>query len=123
MRRRPQRIWPIRHGMTIHSRKRVIAERQMAILTRLLGVEWMDWHQCIKETAWTYASLKNPLKALVRDVNHLQNLGAVRVEKVGEGRYRLAVRLEWPTEITETAFFDMIKIKGLPKAKTHPFLQ
>jgi Fic family protein len=101
-------------------RKRVIAERQMEILKNLLDVEWIDWHQLIKQTTGIYASLKNPFKAIVRDVNSLINLGAVKVEKLGEARYRLAVRLEWPTEITETDFFK--KIKDLPKAKTLSFL-
>jgi hypothetical protein len=31
------------------------------------------------------------------------------------------VRLEWPTEVTETEFFE--QLKKLPKAKTHSFLQ
>ena len=68
-----------------------------------------------------YAALSNPLKALVRDINSLNTRGAVKVERLGEGRYRLGVRLEWPTEITETAFFE--KLKQLPKAKIHSFLR
>ena len=102
-------------------KKRVIAERQLEILKLLLDVEWMDWHEVIRRTSSVYATLGNPLKALVRDINSLAALGAVKVDKLGEGRYRLGVRLEWPTEITETAFFE--KLKELPKAKTHSFLR
>ena len=102
-------------------KKRVIAERQVEILKLLLDVEWMDWQEIVRRTASVYATLSNPFKALVRDVNSLSALGAVRVDKLGEGRYRLGVRLEWPTEITETAFFE--KLKELPKAKTHSFLR
>ena len=102
-------------------KKRVIAERQLEILKLLLDVEWMDWHEVIRRTSSVYATLGNPLKALVRDINSLAALGAVKVDKLGEGRYRLGVRLEWPTEITETAFFE--KLKQLPKAKTHSFLR
>ena len=102
-------------------KKRVIAERQLEILKLLLDVEWMDWQEVIRRTSSAYATLGNPLKALVRDVNSLAALGALKVEKLGEGRYRLGVRLEWPTEITETAFFE--KLKELPKAKTHSFLR
>ncbi len=102
-------------------KKRVIAERQLEILKLLLEVEWMDWQEVIRRTSSVYATLGTPLKALVRDVNSLAALGAVKVEKLGEGRYRLGVRLEWPTEITETAFFE--KLRQLPKAKTHSFLR
>ena len=69
----------------------------------------------------TYKRLKNPIKAMVRDVNNLSSLGAVSVEEFGERQFRLKVRLEWPTEITETAFFE--KLRKLPKAKSHSFLQ
>jgi Fic family protein len=102
-------------------KKRVIAERQLEILKLLLEVEWMEWHEVIRRTSSAYATLGTPLKALMRDVNSLAALGAVKVEGLGEGRYRLGVRLEWPTEITETAFFE--KLKQLPKAKTHSFLR
>ncbi len=102
-------------------KKRVIAERQLAILRLLLDVEWMDWQEVIRRTSSVYATLGTPVKALVRDVNSLTALGAVKVEKLGEGRYRLGVRLEWPTEITETAFFE--KLRQLPKAKTRAFLR
>ncbi|MEK6664999.1 MAG: Fic family protein [candidate division NC10 bacterium] len=101
-------------------RKRVIAERQLEILRILLEVEWMDWQQLIRQTSGIYASLKTPLKAIVRDVNNLSSLNAIRVEKLEEGGYRLRVRLEWPTEITETDFFR--KARELPKAKTLSFL-
>jgi hypothetical protein len=67
-----------------------------------------------------YSSLKTPIKAIVRDVNYLGSLKAVKIEKRDEGRYQISVRLEWPTEITETAFFEMVR--KLPKAKTHSFL-
>jgi hypothetical protein len=108
-------------GLLKTPKKRVIAGRQLEILRLLLDVGWMDWQEVIRRTSSAYAELGNPLKALVRDVNSLAALGAVKVEKLGEGRYRLGVRLEWATEITETAFFE--KLKRLPKAKTHSFLR
>ncbi len=101
-------------------RKRVIAERQLDILKILLEAEWTDWHQLIKQTSTIYSRLKTPLNALVRDVNSLSILGAISVEKLETGRFRLAVRLQWPSEITETDFFK--KIRELPKAKTLSFL-
>lgn len=106
-------------GLLKTPKKRVIAERQIEILELLLEVEWMDWREVIRRTSPAYATLGSPFKALVRDVNSLTALGAVKVEKVGDNRYRLGVRLEWPTEITEAAFFE--KLRQLPKAKTHSF--
>lgn len=102
-------------------RQRVIAQRQMEILKILLDVEVADWQKLAAQLQPTYRELKNPTKAIVRDVNNLSGLGAIRVEKVSEGQFRLSVRLEWPTEITETAFFQ--KLRELPKAKSHSFLQ
>lgn len=102
-------------------KKRVIAQRQLEVLKILLEVDFIEWDQLIKQTASVYASLKNPVKALVRDVNHLSALEATWVKKIAEGRYQLGVRLQWPTEITETEFFE--KVKTLPKAKTLSFLR
>jgi hypothetical protein len=101
------------------ARKRVIAERQIKILTFLLESD-LTLQELINRTASIYGSLKNPVKALIRDVNALIRLRAVGVEKLTEERYRLFVRLEWPTEITETEFFR--RIKDMPKAKTYGFL-
>lgn len=101
-------------------RKRVIAERQIEILKLLLEVEWMDLDKIIQRTANSYNSLKSPRKAVIRDLNELIRLKAVKFEKLEDNHYRLGVRLEWPTEITETAFFE--QLKALPKAKTHSFL-
>ena len=102
-------------------RKRVIAERQIQILRLFLEIDWMDLEEIIRKTSDSYGSLKNPRKAIVRDLNNLIGLKAVKFEKLPDNRYRLGVRLEWPTEITETAFFE--RLKALPKAKTYSFLQ
>jgi Fic family protein len=102
-------------------RRRVIAERQVEILKLLLEADQMDLVEIIAKTARVYGSLGNPVKALVRDLSELIRLGAIKVEKQEGKPPRLQIRLEWPTEITETAFFE--RIKALPKAKTHAFLQ
>ncbi len=100
-------------------RKRVIADRQIAILTLLLEDD-MTLTELVRATHGQYASLKNPLKALNRDINGLIQLQAINVRPQEDGGYRLSVRLEWPTEITETEFFR--RTKKMPKAKTHGFL-
>lgn len=102
-------------------KRRVIAKRQIEILQLLLGVDWMDLDQIIQKTASSYNTLNNPRKAVIRDLNDLITLKAVKYEKLPDNRYRLGVRLEWPTEITETDFFR--HLTALPKAKTHSFLR
>jgi Fic family protein len=101
-------------------RKRVIVQRQLEILTLLLAEEEMDWDVLTKRLLPLYR-VKNPLKALVRDFNNLSAMRATWARKISEGKYQVGVRLEWPTEITETEFFE--QLRRLPKAKTHSFLQ
>jgi len=100
-------------------RKRVIAERQIKILTLLLDQD-LTWTKLVEATGDIYSSLKSPAKALSRDLNGLLQLNAISVRKLRENEYELCVRLEWPTEMTETEFFK--RIAEMPKAKTHGFL-
>src|SRR5229473_850327 len=104
----------------ITKRQRVIKDRQIELLKFLLSVDSVDWHELAQKSVSIYAGVKNPGKAFQRDMANLVNLGAVRIEKVAEKKWRVAVRLEWPSEITESAFFQ--KIKQMPKGKTYGFL-
>lgn len=101
-------------------RKRVLAERQLALLKILLAEDNVEWSALIERTRDLY-KVKTPIRTLVRDVNSLAALGAIRVQKIGDNRYLIGVRLEWPTEITETEFFE--RVRTLPTSKTHSFLQ
>lgn len=102
-------------------RKRVMAERQIEILKVLLEAEELPFGELTQKTRHLYGNLGNPQKALSRDVVYLVQLGAVRF-KMDEPAPALAVaiRLEWPTEITETEFFK--RARQMPKAKTDGFL-
>ena len=100
-------------------RKRVIAKRQIKILTLLLDRN-MTSQELVNAMAPNYSSLKNPDSALIRDVRGLLQLGAVDARRVSDEDFEFFVRLEWPREITETEFFK--RIKEMPKAKTHGFL-
>ena len=102
------------------TRKRVIAERHIDILKRLLAVDKLTLEELTERTAAIYKPLKNPYKALIRDLNYLIRLKAIGLKKLPENRFELFARLEWPTEITETEFFR--SVKEMPKAKTHGFL-
>lgn len=101
-------------------RKRVIAERHIEILKQLLSADMLTLEALVERTSSIYKPLKNPYKALIRDVNYLLWLKAVGLKKLPDNKYELFARLEWPTEITEAEFFK--RVRGMPKAKTHGFL-
>lgn len=104
----------------LSTRKRVIAKRQIEILKLFLEREELLWEEVIKETERHYVSLASPLKALMRDMDHLLYLQALDVERVGPKRFLFKIRLDWPTFITETRFFD--SVNQLPKGKTYSIL-
>lgn len=102
------------------ARKRVIADRQIAILKLLLNIDQLDLDALTERLHGRYGQLNNPRKALVRDINYLIGLGAVGFDRLADNKVNLFVRLEWPTKITETEFFA--RVQKMPKAKTHGFL-
>jgi len=102
------------------TRKRVIHDRQIELLKLLLSVEKMDWFKFLAATNRHYEKVKASSKAHRRDLVGLLNLGAIQINKVAEGQWEISVRLEWPSEITESEFFN--KIKEMPKGKSFPFL-
>jgi Fic family protein len=101
-------------------RKRVIAERQMKILNELLSQDKVELTELVARTRVNYQNLKVREKAFLRDLSELVDLGTIDHELDSNGRYQFSVRLSWPTEITETEFFD--RLRNLPKAKSHSFL-
>jgi Fic family protein len=107
------------------TRKRVIVKRQLRLLEKLLNadgrVEFGGLVQGLKDE---YDSRKAPVSALIRDINRLQALGAIRVDREEPQPknfvYYIDVRLDWPTRITDAEFFA--KLAALPKSKTYGFL-
>jgi len=101
-------------------RKRVIKDRQIAILKVLLDVDKMDWYQFIAKVRGHYQGMASGEKALTRDIVSLLQLGTIAVSEVGEKRWEVGIRPQWPQEITESDFFE--KTRKMPKGKTYPFL-
>ncbi len=97
-------------------RKRVLAERQLAILRFLLDAGEADLDDLFDRFLRSYDSLKAPGKAFIRDIEGLLNLEAVEIEQLQTGDWRIWPRLEWPTEITEGDF--MRRMRSLPTAKS-----
>ena len=111
-------------GRLENTRKRVIVKRQLMVLNRLLDRDGeVEWLQLVEEVTPYYASRKNAMFAIVRDVNRLSALGAitVRSERPQEKRPRffIAADLNWPSRITDTDFFAALE--RLPKSKTSMF--
>ena len=101
-------------------RRRVIVQRELEILKILLEKESISLDDLIRAVSAEYDSLKNPRKAIIKDINDLVQLNAVRVSRLQGGGYKIEILLDWPTKITESEFFATVR--RLPKAKTHPFL-
>jgi Fic family protein len=107
-------------GRLASPRKRVMSGRHVQVLNLLLDEGEMDLDDVSTRTRHFYA-LKNPTKALIRDLTYLIVLEAVRVRKIPEAkRVMLSVNIDWPTQITETEFFR--RVKEMPKGKVHGFL-
>lgn len=97
-------------------RKRVLAERQVALLKLLLDEEHgLTAEELVVRAEHWYGRLKASRKALSRDVGGLLRLAAISLKPGADDQPRFAARLEWPTEITETKFYEWVK--ALPKAK------
>jgi Fic family protein len=107
------------------TRKRVIVKRQLNVLEKLLNtdgrIEFLQLVEALKEN---YVSRRSPINAIIRDVNRLQAMGAVKIEVEEPSPknpiYYISVRLDWPSKITETEFFR--RLAQLPKSKTYGFL-
>jgi hypothetical protein len=97
-------------------KKRVIAERQLAILKLLLEHDKLSVVRLAGMMSDRYSQMKSPFRAFSRDLNGLIALGAVShvLEKAGQGM--IEINLNWPKEITESLFFE--RLKKLPRAKT-----
>jgi Fic family protein len=102
------------YGRLRSTRKRALAKRQLAILEILLEQEKpIPGRKLIELLDRHYQQLRAPTKAFARDLVQLENLRAIAV--VDDG-LQVAIRLDWPTEITETQFYA--EINKLPPAKT-----
>ena len=110
------------YGRLRSTRKRALAQRQWEILNKLLELDHeIEFNDLFEQLEKHYNTLKTPLRAYVRDLNHLSGLRAINVRRTEGHRpesvmFLIAVRLEWATEITETEFYR--QIDSLPVAKT-----
>lgn len=101
-------------------RKRMMSARHVQILNLLLDAGEIPLAD-ISGRSRQFYSVKNPGKALVRDLSYLIQLGALDVKKLPEEKeFLFSINLDWPTQITETEFFK--RVKDMPKGKVYGFL-
>jgi cell filamentation protein, protein adenylyltransferase len=103
-----------------NTRKRVIKNRQIEILKVLLGVDEIDFHELAQKVQVHYGGKSHFGKAFIRDMSGLIELRAIKIDKVADHKWNIAIRLEWPSEITDSDFFE--KIRNMPKGKMYKFL-
>lgn len=110
-------------GRLERTRRRVIVTRQLELLSHLHAKkEPVEWRSLVSDAKQLYAKRKDQPAAMARDIGKLSALGAVRIEwdQAGQKQPLISVDLDWPSEITETEFFE--RIKKLPKSKDYSFL-
>ena len=101
-------------------RKRVMSARHVQILNVLLDQGKISLDDLVALTRHHF-TVRNAYKALVRDLNYLITLEAIGVERLPDDQgFMLWANLNWPTKITETEFFRLVK--AMPKGKSYSFL-
>lgn len=101
-------------------RKRVMSDRHVQLLQLLLDNDNQTLAEIGKRTSGFY-KVRNPRKALLRDLAYLINLEAISAKRPADaGQLMFSINLDWPTQITETEFFK--RVKEMPKAKVYGFL-
>lgn len=101
------------------TRTRVIAKRQVRILTLLLDDGPLPLDVFHNRTREWYSGMKSARKALLRDLSGLFELGAIQANKDSAEQWALSVRLEWPTEVDGSIFME--KVRAMPRSKALPF--
>ncbi len=101
-------------------RKRVMSDRHVKLLQLLLDRGSQTFSEVIKQTLGLY-HVKNPRKALIRDLSYLAGLEAIEIKQTDDKLDAIvSINLDWPTQITESEFFK--RVKKMPKAKLFGFL-
>ena len=100
-------------GRLRNPRRRVLAERQLAILEFLLEKEISHAADIVAGTASHYTSLKHPLRAQVRDLFDLLDFKALLVDQGNIG-----VNLDWPQQFSESELLERLE-QGTSAASTN----
>lgn len=108
----------------MNGRRRVLGERQIILAEYLLKKGKTEVGLLVSELELAYTGVNNPRKALIRDVTHLRDVGALKLSfRTSPNKERVVdvePVLDWPSKITHSKFFDMVQ--QLPKTKADAFM-
>ncbi len=107
-------------GKLLSPKKRVVGKRQIEILKLFLEHDELTSVRFGQAVMPLYDGLRNPRRAIERDLGMLLLLRALTGEKVDDD-VLLKVNVQWPEDIDEKVFLQ--RIQELPKAKSYQFLQ
>lgn len=96
-------------------RRRILAERQLAILESLLEVEVLAPVELMNRTASHYNTLKHPDRAQLRDIIHLFDLGALQFHDDG-----IRVNLDWPQQFAKSEPMEQLREATLAATTNRP---
>ena len=85
-------------------RRRVLVERQLAVLEYLLETEGSNPVELMDRTASHYSALKYPGRAQIRDLINLFDLGALQFNDDG-----MRVNLDWPQQVSESELIERLE--------------
>ena len=91
-------------GQLRSPRRRVIAERQLAILDTLLAAGALSPNILVERTGAHYQALKHPIRAQLRDITGLFDLGALQYSAE-----QISVNLDWPQQFTESELLERME--------------
>lgn len=96
-------------------RRRVLAERQLQVLERLLDGGFLNLDDRVTHTLAPYQNLKHPYRAQVRDLVSLIDLGAVELRNG-----LLCVNLDWPQQLSESELLERYENMSSAVSASHP---
>ena len=96
-------------------RRRVLAERQLQVLERLLDVTSVSLHDFLTQILEPYRNLKHPQRAQVRDLIALLELGAADFQ--GDD---IRANLEWPQQVSESELLEQYEKMPSAASANHP---
>ena len=91
-------------GRLRNSRRRVLVERQLAILDSLLEAEMLALVELMDRTTSHYNTLKYPGRAQIRDIIDLFDLGALQLHDDG-----IRANLDWPQQFSESELIERLE--------------
>ena len=103
-------------GQLRSPRRRVLAERQLRLLESLLDSPTLDVADLLHRTVGIYRSLKYPRRAWSRDVIHMLDIDAIKIDENGI----VTLNLDWPQQLSESELLQRYETLPSAVSANHP---